>query len=90
MALAHRPVSIGEQDVSGTSTKLLQAAAEIVGSSDILATHLGIEHALLEAYMTDRRELPDRLLLKAVDIILADRQSGYASAGTPATEGLLQ
>ena len=31
--------------------------------------------ALLARYLDDSRELPDRLLLRAVDIILTDRQS---------------
>ena len=61
--------------MSAASSKLLRAAAEIAGSNAALAGHLGIEEVLLEAYIADRRELPDTLLLKAVDVILHDRQS---------------
>lgn len=77
--------------MSATGVKLLQAAVEIVGGSEALAAYLAIDETLLAAYMADRRELPDRLLLKAVDIILADRRSGTGAGGTdtPAA-GLLQ
>lgn len=60
--------------MSATSVKLLQAAAEVVGSTRALAWRLGISEALLSRFMADRRELPDVLLLRAVDIVLADEQ----------------
>ena len=59
--------------MSATSARLLQAAAEILGGEEALATRLAVEPWLLEAYLTDRRELPDAILLRAVDIVLADR-----------------
>lgn len=55
--------------------KLLQAASEIVGGDEALANRLGISERLLFRFMADRRELPDHLLLRAADIVLADRQS---------------
>ena len=58
-----------------TNAKLLQAAAEIVGSSKVLAERLGINEALLLRIIAERRPLPDPLLFKALDIILADRES---------------
>jgi hypothetical protein len=60
--------------MSATSVKLLQAAVEIAGSEEALAARLGIEEGLLLVYLADRRPLPDRLLLRAVDLILSDRQ----------------
>jgi hypothetical protein len=54
---------------------LLRAASEIVGGNRTLARRLGIAETLLSQFMADSRELPDLLLLRAVDIILADRQS---------------
>jgi outer membrane protein TolC len=60
--------------VSTTSAKLLQAAADIAGGRRALAQLLGIGETLLERFMADRRELPDTLLLRAVDIVLAERQ----------------
>jgi hypothetical protein len=61
--------------VSTTTVRLLQAAAEIAGSNRALAQSLGISEALLARFMTDSRELPDALLLRAVDVILEDRRS---------------
>jgi hypothetical protein len=53
----------------------LKAAAEIAGSHRALAERLGIGETLLSKFLADTHELPDLLLLRAVDIILADRQS---------------
>jgi hypothetical protein len=55
--------------------KLLQAAIEIVGGNHALARHLGIDNALLALYLADRRPLPDALLLRALDLILAERHA---------------
>jgi hypothetical protein len=66
--------------VSTTSVKLLKAAAEVAGSNRALAAQLGISEKVLAIFMADHRELPDPLLLRAVDIILADRQSQFAPA----------
>jgi len=64
--------------VSATTVKLLQAACEIVGGDEALASRLGISERLLSRFMADRRELPDHLLLQAVDIVVADRESRLA------------
>jgi len=61
--------------VSATTVKLLQAASEIVGGDQALASRLGISERLLFRFMADRRELPDHLLLRAVDIVFADDPS---------------
>jgi hypothetical protein len=61
--------------MSMTTVKMLRAASEIAGGDRALANRLGIAETLLADFMADRRELPDPLLLRAVDIILADRQS---------------
>ena len=61
--------------VSMTTVKLLETAAEIVGGPAELAHRLGIRPATLSLCLADARPLPDALLLKAVDIILEDRQS---------------
>lgn len=55
--------------------KLLKVAAEIVGGEETLAERLDVTHARMGALLAGRVLLPDRLLLKAVDIILDDRQS---------------
>jgi hypothetical protein len=56
--------------MSQATIKLLQAAAEILGSEDALGRHLNIGPILLRAYLEERRPLPDFLLLRAVDIVL--------------------
>ena len=61
--------------MSATSAKVLEVAAEILGGNAALAARLGIEEWLLCSYLSDRRELPDALLLRAVDIVLADSLS---------------
>jgi hypothetical protein len=61
--------------VSATTVKLLQTASEIVGGDEALANRLGISGTLLAKFMADSPELPDSLLLRTVDIVLADRQS---------------
>jgi len=60
--------------MSASTIKLLQAAAEIAGGSRALADRLGVTETLLLKFMADNPELPDTLLLPAVDIILEDRQ----------------
>lgn len=67
--------------MSATTVQLLQVASEIVGGDAALARHLGIGETLLARFMDDSRELPDGLLLRAVDIILSDRQSRLPPAG---------
>lgn len=61
--------------MSATTVRLLEAASDILGGHAALARELRIGETLLARFMDDSRELPDTLLLRAVDIILADRQS---------------
>jgi hypothetical protein len=70
--------------MSATTARLLRAAAEIVGGNRALAIRLGVKEALLSKFLADRLALPDRLLLQAVDIILADRQSWLQAPNEPA------
>ena len=56
--------------MSHATVKLLKAAAEILGSEEALARHLGIGMPLLRVYLMERRSLPDVLLLRAVDVVL--------------------
>lgn len=70
--------------MSATTVRLLQAAAEVAGGEKALARRLGIAETLLWRFMADKRQLPDALLLRAVDIILEDRAStsGVAASTT--------
>ena len=67
--------------MSATTVRLLQAASEILDGDAALAEQLGVTESLLARFMADRHELPDPLLLRAVDIILADRQSRFSLTG---------
>lgn len=66
--------------MSTTTVKLLQAASEVVGGSKALAERLGVSETLLAKFMANTVELPDPLLLRAVDIILEDRNPPPAKA----------
>jgi len=72
--------------VSTTTVRLLHAASEIAGGRTALAERLGIGESLLLKFLADDIELPDLLLLRAVDIILEDRQSRFS----PASQAALQ
>jgi hypothetical protein len=75
--------------MSATTVRLLHAASEIVGGDKALAERLGIGKTLLSKLLADTLELPDPLLLRAVDIILADRQSRFLlTPGHPAADPL--
>ena len=69
--------------MSATTVQLLHAAADVVGGNAPLSRELGIGEKTLCLFLSDSRELPDALLLRAVDIILADRQA-QLFAGVPA------
>ena len=58
--------------MSATTVQLLKVASDMLGSDAALAEHLGIGASTLERYMADNPPLPDPLLLRAVDIVLAD------------------
>jgi hypothetical protein len=72
--------------LSATTVRLLRAAAEVAGGPQALAARLNISEKLLGMFIADRSELPDVLLLRAVDIILEDRQSRPATLGRPAAQ----
>ena len=53
-----------------TAARLLQAAADLLGSEAILARRLDVPQPLLARFMAGARELPPELLLRTVDIVL--------------------
>jgi hypothetical protein len=61
--------------MSITTLELLKAASEIAGGEQALANALGVSRSLMTKFMNGSHPLPDPLLLRAVDIILADRQN---------------
>ena len=62
------------------TARLLQAAAKIVGGDQALATYLGIPESALAEFIDDPAAFPDALLLRTIDLILADRADESISA----------
>lgn len=58
-----------------TAARLLQAACELVGGEEQLARRLQTSPVLLRRYMGGHTELPQRLLLSTVDLLLEERES---------------
>lgn len=58
-----------------SAVKLLRAVSEVVGGEKALAERLGVPEALLSKLMSGKYVLPDPVLLRAVDVILEDRES---------------
>jgi hypothetical protein len=75
--------------VSGTTIQMLQAASELLGGPKALAEHLEISETMLGLYMKDRTPLPDALLLRTVDIILAHRATRLPGGSMLATGSAL-
>jgi hypothetical protein len=75
--------------VSSSTVRILEAAAEILGGKDNLARYLNVDDELLRAYLEGRRELPDLLLLRTVDVILGNIRSMIPS-DPEATQSLEQ
>jgi hypothetical protein len=72
MQTSHSPAPDNQ---CSTSAKLLQAAAEFVGGEEQLALRLDIAPLLLRKLMAGLHDVPDPLLFRAVDIVLAHPQS---------------
>ncbi len=53
-----------------------------MGGAKALAERLGINEVLLAKLMEGCRELPDMLLLRVVDIVLASREPGLSAASS--------
>lgn len=73
---------------SSTASRLLLAAADLLGGEGPLARRLGIQPTLLVRFMSGQKELPAELLLRTVDIVLEVRDCGelILDAGSRDTE----
>jgi hypothetical protein len=71
--------------MNSAGVQLPQAAAEFVSSGKRLAVSPGLAQPLLNKLMADLHHAPDRLLLLAVDILVAHRQSLIPLAATRAS-----
>lgn len=61
--------------MSATKLRLLRAACDSAGGIAALADRLGMGEAMLHKYISGELSVPDPLLLRALDFILAERQS---------------
>jgi hypothetical protein len=69
----------------GTSLQLLKTAADIVGGVKQLAERLQIGERLLLRIMEGKRAVPDFVLLRAVDVVLQERQARVPPRVEPET-----
>lgn len=58
-----------------TAKRLLRAASDLLGGDDRLAGRLNISLSLLRMYTTGREALPPHILLRAVDLLIEDRET---------------
>ena len=63
------------------TVKLLRAASEMVGGDETLALRLGIDQALLSNLMAGAHTLPERVLLRTVDIIMEHHKAEPTADG---------
>jgi len=61
--------------MSKSAMRILRAAADMVGGLPELAVRLGTHETFLAEYMVGYRPVPDPLLLKVLDIVLAERET---------------
>jgi hypothetical protein len=74
-----------------TATRLLEAASKVAGGDRALARLLGLSEILLSSYRCGVRQLPDHLLLRAVDMLLEAREHppiGISDNETNSSRGL--
>ena len=69
--------------MSTATAKLLLAALEKAGSTKVLADRLGITETVLAGFMADGCPLPDPLLLRVVDVVLAEQTFRYPLVKQP-------
>ena len=62
----------GVVPIQKASRQILAKAAVKVGGAEVLASRLGITARLLKMYLEGDQEIPDSLLLHAIDIIIED------------------
>jgi len=61
--------------VSATKLRLLRTAIEVVGGPDLLAERVGVTPSMVDKLLLEPRLISDAVLLRAIDIVLDDRES---------------
>ena len=81
------PDPSNQQDgASGATLRLLRAAFEMSGGDDRLARRLQISPEVLAQYLSGGAEPPRHVMLRLVDLLLLERESG--AGGPDATGGV--
>jgi len=76
--------NIGAVSPNGnTKAALLKAACDAAGGMSALAPRLGISEAMLRKCMSGAFEMPDPLFLRAVDVLLAEREQRFDAKSVP-------
>lgn len=69
--------------MSSTKVELLRAACAAAGGARPLADRLGVSEPILRKYMAGSFPLPDFLLLRAVDVLLEEREGQLPAMSRP-------
>jgi len=72
-----------------TKVALLEAACQAAGGAPALAARLGISEAMLRKWMSGTLSMPDPLFLRAVDVLLEERERRFdwPPRAEPAADG---
>jgi hypothetical protein len=62
----------GVVPIQKASRQILAKAAVKIGGAEVLASRLGITAPVLKMYLEGDQEIPDSVLLRAIDIIIED------------------
>jgi hypothetical protein len=60
--------------MDGPHFRTLREALRVLGSKERLATELGLAPGDLEAYLAGERRLPDKVFLRALDVVAAGKR----------------
>ena len=69
--------------IQKASRQILAKAAVKIGGAEVLASRLEITVRLLKMYVEGDQEIPDSVLLRAIDIIVEDLPQALPDASDP-------
>ena len=69
--------------IQKASRQILAKAAVKIGGAEVLASRLEITARVLKMYLEGDQEIPDSVLLRAIDIIVEDLPQALPDASDP-------